>query len=179
MSDEEVRITLRLPARLRDRLQASAEETSRSMNGEIVARLDGSFAETVTPQAVVDAYALVEALRAQLEAYAERLRETEKQMAEDHRRIRDEYLEKTKQMREEILGQAQTKEERLRDRLDRRYALQFEKLENRRQKLQERAERLDEREKDLDAAIQRVIQREQEFAGVIASMKAAFNGGKE
>ncbi|RVH37643.1 Arc family DNA-binding protein [Sinorhizobium meliloti] len=43
MPEEEVRITLRLPASLRDKLLASAEDRSRSMNGEIVERLDWSF----------------------------------------------------------------------------------------------------------------------------------------
>ncbi|MEP9370483.1 Arc family DNA-binding protein [Mesorhizobium sp. KR1-2] len=41
--DDEVRITLRLPARLRDALIKSANESSRSMNGEIVNRLDESL----------------------------------------------------------------------------------------------------------------------------------------
>lgn len=41
MEDQgEVRITLRLPSSLRDRLSAAADGNSRSMNGEIVARLD-------------------------------------------------------------------------------------------------------------------------------------------
>jgi Arc-like DNA binding domain len=39
-SQSEIRITLRLPADLRDRLAASADANSRSMNGEIVFRLD-------------------------------------------------------------------------------------------------------------------------------------------
>jgi hypothetical protein len=42
-TDEEVRITLRLPQKLRDRLISAAEMNSRSMNGEIVERLDYSF----------------------------------------------------------------------------------------------------------------------------------------
>lgn len=41
--DSEVRITLRLPASLRDSLAASADVKSRSMNGEIVSRLSDSF----------------------------------------------------------------------------------------------------------------------------------------
>src|SRR5690606_1276650 len=39
----EVRITLRLPGSLRDRLLEAADKNSRSMNGEIVARLEDSF----------------------------------------------------------------------------------------------------------------------------------------
>lgn len=41
--DDEVRITLRLPAKLRDKLTDGAADNSRSMNGEIVARLQESF----------------------------------------------------------------------------------------------------------------------------------------
>jgi len=40
MDDTEVRITLRLPGSLRDRLLEVADKNSRSMNGEIVARLE-------------------------------------------------------------------------------------------------------------------------------------------
>ena len=38
--DTGIRITLRMPTVLRDRLMKSAEQASRSMNGEIVFRLD-------------------------------------------------------------------------------------------------------------------------------------------
>lgn len=40
METEEIRITLRLPSSLRDRLLVSASEASRSMNGEIIERLE-------------------------------------------------------------------------------------------------------------------------------------------
>lgn len=45
--DDEVRITLRLPASLRDRLTESAGQRSRSMNGEIVSRLESTFTDRV------------------------------------------------------------------------------------------------------------------------------------
>lgn len=45
--DEEIRITLRLPARLRDQLADKANENVRSMNGEIISRLDASFLDHV------------------------------------------------------------------------------------------------------------------------------------
>ncbi|WP_439618341.1 Arc family DNA-binding protein [Shinella sp.] len=63
MADKEVRITLRLPEGLRDKLEASASETSRSMNGEIVDRLDATF-ERATER----------------EAHVKRLRESERRM---------------------------------------------------------------------------------------------------
>lgn len=44
MSDnDEVRLTLRIPARLRDRLTAKGKEHSRSLNAEIVMRLERSI----------------------------------------------------------------------------------------------------------------------------------------
>jgi hypothetical protein len=39
---------LRLPADLKDQIQASALSNNRSMNSEIVARLEGSFEESYT-----------------------------------------------------------------------------------------------------------------------------------
>lgn len=44
MDETEVRITLRLPTSLRHRLARASVANNRSMNGEIVARLDWSFA---------------------------------------------------------------------------------------------------------------------------------------
>ena len=41
--NDEARITLRLPERLRDRLKAASLQSGRSMNNEIVDRLDQSF----------------------------------------------------------------------------------------------------------------------------------------
>ncbi|MBN8998866.1 MAG: Arc family DNA-binding protein, partial [Rhizobiales bacterium] len=46
---DEIRLTLRLPAELRDRLATSAERSSRSMNGEIVSRLERSLEPLITP----------------------------------------------------------------------------------------------------------------------------------
>ncbi|WP_392711130.1 Arc family DNA-binding protein [Rhizobium ruizarguesonis] len=43
--DDEIRMTLRLPESLRDRLKVWADESGRSMNAEIVARLESSGGE--------------------------------------------------------------------------------------------------------------------------------------
>lgn len=43
--DDEIRITLRLTASLRDRLTTKAHENERSMNGEIIARLEQTLQE--------------------------------------------------------------------------------------------------------------------------------------
>lgn len=45
-SDEEVRLTLRLSAALRDRLAAEAAKSGRSMNGEMVYRLEKTITDT-------------------------------------------------------------------------------------------------------------------------------------
>lgn len=45
-SDEEVRLTLRLSAALRDRLSAEAAKSGRSMNGEMVYRLEKTITDT-------------------------------------------------------------------------------------------------------------------------------------
>lgn len=44
-ADEEVRITLRLPAALRDRIAKEANQSGRSMNGEIVVRLEKTLVD--------------------------------------------------------------------------------------------------------------------------------------
>ncbi|MDY0250704.1 MAG: Arc family DNA-binding protein [Pseudomonas sp.] len=52
------RITLRIPRDLHERLAAAADKTSKSMNAEIVARLEESFAQApaaqhVAPQSII------------------------------------------------------------------------------------------------------------------------------
>lgn len=42
-TDEQVQVNFRMPADLRDRLKVAAGTNNRSMNAEIVARLDASF----------------------------------------------------------------------------------------------------------------------------------------
>lgn len=45
--EDEVRITLRLPKSLRDRIAASAERQGRSMNGEIVQALEQAYPDPI------------------------------------------------------------------------------------------------------------------------------------
>lgn len=49
------RSQFRLPLELADKLRAAAEQNSRSMNAEIVARLEHSFAEAHQPEQVTEA----------------------------------------------------------------------------------------------------------------------------
>ncbi len=53
MSREDPQMKIRLPADLKDRIEAASKEAGRSMNAEIVTRLEGSFATTplVSPSA--------------------------------------------------------------------------------------------------------------------------------
>ncbi|WP_160119630.1 Arc family DNA-binding protein [Rhodovarius lipocyclicus] len=44
--DEMVRFSQRLPKKLYEQLTAAAKESGRSINGEVVARLEGSFDDT-------------------------------------------------------------------------------------------------------------------------------------
>ena len=53
--DEEVRLTLRLPAQLRDRLTREAQSSGRSLNGEMVHRLEKTLDdEQLTEKSLVD-----------------------------------------------------------------------------------------------------------------------------
>lgn len=47
--DDYIRITLRIPKALHEHLSASAEETSKSMNAEIIARLEESYFDHKSP----------------------------------------------------------------------------------------------------------------------------------
>lgn len=46
MSREDPQMKIRLPADLKDQIEAAAKDSGRSMNAEIVARLEGSFSES-------------------------------------------------------------------------------------------------------------------------------------
>jgi len=76
-SEMQDRFMVRLPNGMRDRIKAAAEAANRTMNGEIVARLEATFREDfgvpdfVTPDLVRQMKALsqeMEALRAQVRA---------------------------------------------------------------------------------------------------------------
>lgn len=55
--DRYTRITLRIPRDLHERIALAADKTSKSMNAEIISRLDSSFSER---DALVDRIALLE-----------------------------------------------------------------------------------------------------------------------
>lgn len=76
-SEMQDRFMVRLPDGMRDRIKAAAEAANRTMNGEIVARLEATFREDfgvpdfVTPDLVRQMKALsqeMETLRAQVRA---------------------------------------------------------------------------------------------------------------
>ncbi len=67
--DRYIRITLRIPKELHQRLSVAADETSKSLNAEIVGRLSESFNES-EPVAKIIKMAEVEALERRLERSA-------------------------------------------------------------------------------------------------------------
>lgn len=73
-SDEEVRLTLRLPASLRDRIAKEAEKSGRSMNGEMVYRLEKTIVDDDTiarhESEIIELYQKVDQLEANLDELA-------------------------------------------------------------------------------------------------------------
>lgn len=50
MTSEDIQTNLRLPADLKKRLKRAADASNRSMNAEVIARLEGSFENSSAPQ---------------------------------------------------------------------------------------------------------------------------------
>ncbi len=70
--DDEIRITLRLPESVRDQLKAASDQSGRSMNAEIVARIADSFRGIiVTP----DELHTIRAKQVETEDYVKKLTE--------------------------------------------------------------------------------------------------------
>lgn len=68
--DDYIKLQLRLPKELRDRVQASAEESGKSMNAELIGRIESSYSSAETISELRSALkALVEAAEGQNEAY--------------------------------------------------------------------------------------------------------------
>ncbi|MFE3836940.1 Arc family DNA-binding protein [Pseudogemmobacter sonorensis] len=84
------KVIVRLPDGMRDRIKAAAEGNNRSMNAEIVARLDGSFTqspEEFVGEAAVKIQAGLDALKEQ----ADHFQRTMTLAQEENRRFRDAY----------------------------------------------------------------------------------------
>lgn len=71
MSREDPQMKIRLPADLKDQIEAVAKQSGRSMNAEIVARLEGSFDATAGG---VDAEAFIKELEFVRHAYAQQVK---------------------------------------------------------------------------------------------------------
>ena len=86
MAEEEIRITLRLPAPLRDKLQSTLDATKRSMNGEIVARLERSF--LVNLEDLKDPAARLQSLAIMISEIAEGLKNArEEKLTEEQKKL--------------------------------------------------------------------------------------------
>lgn len=82
----DAQLKFRVPAELKERIQAAADEQGRSMNAEIVARLESSFAEgepRLTPEKIRE---VVEIL---MEPERDRLDAQLKQMRDEMDRMRN------------------------------------------------------------------------------------------
>lgn len=55
MSREDPQLRIRLPIELKEKIEESSKENNRSMNAEIVQRLDASFAQDLPEDAVISA----------------------------------------------------------------------------------------------------------------------------
>lgn len=169
--NEEIRITLRLPAPLRDRLAEGATENARSMNGEIVARLENSFGSNVDPKALADAFAIAEDMRARIEQQWDYVHELEKKLAEDRQRFQKEMREKRAELASYVWERRTRERERTKESLERKE----EKLREIRDRYTARFDALDEREKELNEAIARFNAREKELGDVVRSLSSGAN----
>jgi chromosome segregation ATPase len=167
--DEEIRVTLRLSSGLRDRLASSAAHHSRSMNGEIIARLESSFDSNIDPQSLADAYAAAQNMR---ELYETRLGlfEADVQTLENERRNFATYI---REKRIELAGKIRARHAREDERLQNKWKsidTRTEHLEQETKLYRERMDRLIEDEKALDATLDRLRKRETELGDVIRNL---------
>jgi len=90
-SDKQDKFMLRLPEGMRDRIRLESEKIGRSMNAEIVARLERSLSEGATPEYRSSAAALKEEIRQEIrDELAGMIREAIKGAATQARPEKDE-----------------------------------------------------------------------------------------
>ncbi|MBL0374008.1 Arc family DNA-binding protein [Rhizobium sp. KVB221] len=170
--EDEIRITLRLPVSLRDRLKARTDQSGRSMNAEIVARLESSFESNVDPKALAEAFAVVEEMRTRMDRQWEYIKKVEKEIL-DERRKSDEKL---REKRQDLANYLWNRRARFREELVRKE----ESIENREarfnQRKREKEESLSLKEKELDEAIERFRAREVQLSEVIRSLARGADG---
>ncbi|MDW9802784.1 Arc family DNA-binding protein [Sinorhizobium meliloti] len=160
--EEEIRITLRLAASLRDKLSRAADGNERSMNGEIVARLENSFESNVDPKALTDAFAIAEDMRSRVEQQWNYLQEVERKLLEERKQISEQLRAK----RAELAHHIWERRARVREELERKE----ERVREMRERYIARSEALQEREKELNDAIARFNAREKELGEVVRSL---------
>ncbi|MDE3818775.1 Arc family DNA-binding protein [Sinorhizobium meliloti] len=153
---------VRLPEGMRDRIAASAEHNGRSMNAEVVARLENSFSSNVDPKALSDAFAIAEDMRARLENQWNYLQEVERKLLDERKQIGEQLREK----RAELAHHIWERRARIREELERKE----ERVREMRERYIARNEALQEREKELNDAIARFNAREKELGDVVRSL---------
>jgi Flagellar capping protein len=164
---------LRLPDGLRERIKASADQSGRSMNAEIIARLESSYESNVDPKALSAAFSIAEDMRARVEAQWDYLRKVDEDLNEERRKMFAALKERRKEIADYIWEKRAAVREEIRRRTER--LLEGEERLRERQRLflarmSERKEELYRRERELDEAITRFNSREKELATVIRSL---------
>ena len=160
---------LRFPEGLRDRIKTAADLNGRSMNSEIVARLEKSFEDAPSPEDLNAALVLIEQMRDQVTRHQQHLSLIEEETRRERDKLREErndIREQRLRIQQEIAERLRLREERIREREER----QLEKAADSRETWKKRIDEVDQRTKQLDEAIERMNQREREFAKVISSL---------
>ena len=186
MPDEEVRITLRLPASLRDKLLSSADDRSRSMNGEIVERLDWSFERATAEKESL--LKLIHEQDSELRSLREKLAQSDLRVepkaladayafAEDLRNRCEKqwyYLQdqeaKLRADRRAFDDQMAEKRKELSDYMRERRKQAREFFAERDATIKERSKFLEKRERELDEVIATYMKREQELGELIKTL---------
>lgn len=177
MGREDPQLKLRLTEEMKNAVTEAARNNNRSVNAEIVARLETSFQITVDPKALAQAYEFTEDLRARLEKAweqfnldVERFNHDVEQLNASRREAHHEDMRRRKE-REDIIEE---RERRFRDR-QRTFR---DQIKERRVAIREEEARLREEEKRMDDLIARLIQREAELGELIKNLTKNTAGNR-
>lgn len=151
---------LRLPANLKDRVEEAAGANNRSMNAEIVARLESSFERHPAAEDLAQAWEVAEDLRQQLKSRLDHINDVVRDYEARYENLTNELQERREKRMDHIERMAALREENLKLRLERELDRTRKRLETDRRDLDERLKRVTERESRLDEIIQQNEERE-------------------
>jgi hypothetical protein len=190
MGREDPQLKLRLTEALKEAVTEAAKTNNRSVNSEIVARLENSFEITVDPKALAQAYEFTEDLRKRLElaweefdadvkrlnaefAQVEALR---LQQRKDIEKKRAELLEMLRNERARNREAQRTKEQEIAAREERMFLRGLEMKQRameRRKQIREDEARLREEENRIGTYYDRIREREKELGDLIRKLTGA------